>query len=240
MLKRCDKNKIQKKERLNINKSNFVINFLLSALCITLILYEAIKDDTMNLYLSSCLILFIILSDINLYLLSKKDRNISISTNSATARRRIDNSGFELYKCKDKMTGLYNSVFIENILRKIDSEKFTPTTIAVFFIHGITCIIDEEEKNEVICKVTDIVIKNKFKNNIACINENNNIVLFFINYHKNNAYQVAEKINNEFDKLFRYKNIKLTYGIEDMNNEEESIYNVLGQAFDNINLNIFR
>ncbi len=239
MLKRCNKNKILKKERLNINKCSVIINFLLNTLCITLILYEAIKDDTMNLYLSSYLILFIILSYINLYLLSKKDRNIS-NINSATARRRIDNTAFELYKCKDRMTGLYNSVFIENILKKIDNQKFLPTTIAVFFIHGITSIIDEEEKNEVICKVKDIVIKNKFKNNIACINENNNIVVFLINYNKNSAYQVAEKINDEFDKLFGYKKIKLTYGIEEMNNEEESIYNVLGQAFDDINLNIFR
>ncbi|ENZ36185.1 hypothetical protein HMPREF1084_00769 [Clostridium butyricum 60E.3] len=241
MIKRRDRNKLNKGQIVDILRSVTMLNLLLCIMTITLILYEAIKHKSMILYLSVGLIVCIILSDKVRYMLKENHESTKIKNmNSIIEKENIDNWEFELYNCKDNISGLYNSVFLENILEKINKEKFIPTTIAVFYIKGLSCLMEEEEKKKAICKAADIVIKNKLKNNIACLSKSSSIILFFINYNKNNSVSIIEKICHEFNELYAENDLTMIYGFEEISSKDEIIYKMYGEILQNIHLSIFK
>ena len=236
MIKRSDRLKAQKRKVIDICMSILLLNILLSVISIMLILSEALTYKNIRLYLSAGLIVCIILGNITLYKSRKKPNSEFENLNSIEAKNRIYNSKFDIYQSKDNLTGLYNHIFLKNLLKKINTEKFIPTTIGIFHVQGFASILNEEMKTKVLCNVANIVLKNKLKSNIACISENNNIIICFINYSKEDSRYVCKNICDEFNGTNKCNNIRLIYGLESMHNNEESIYNVLGHAVDFINL----
>ena len=240
MIKRIDRIKLHKRKGVDVCISSVLLNILLCIISIILILSEALIYKNVKLYLSACLIVCIILVNVILYESRNKVKSKTEYLNSVTAKHRIYASEFELYNSKDNLTGLYNNIFLKSLLKKINIEKFTPTTIAVFHVQGLACISNEEMRRMIVCNAADIVLKNKFKSNIACISENNNIILFFINYNKDDSHYISEKICDEFNEINKNNNIKLIYGIKSMYSNRESIYKVVGQAMDYINSSVCR
>ncbi|WP_455795897.1 hypothetical protein [Clostridium butyricum] len=113
MIKRRDRNKLNKGQIVDILRSVTMLNLLLCIMTITLILYEAIKHKSMILYLSVGLIVCIILSDKVRYMLKENDESTKIKNmNSIIEKENIDNWELELYNCKDNISGLYNSVLL--------------------------------------------------------------------------------------------------------------------------------
>lgn len=240
MIKRTDRNKLNKGQIVDILRNVTMLNLLLCIMTITLILYEAIKHKSIILYLSVSLIVCIVLSDKVRYMLKENHESTKIKNmNSIIEKENIDNLELELYNYKENMNGLYNSVFLENILGKINKEKFIPTTIAVFYIKGLSCLM-EEEKEKAICKAEDIVIKNKLKNNIACLSKSSSIILFLINYNKNNSFSIIEKICHEFNELYAENDLTMIYGFEEISSKDEIIYKIYGEILQNIHLSIFK
>ncbi|WP_455799887.1 hypothetical protein [Clostridium butyricum] len=240
MIKRTDRNKLNKGQIVDILRNVTMLNLLLCIMTITLILYEAIKHKSIILYLSVSLIVCIVLSDKVRYMLKENHESTKIKNmNSIIEKENIDNWELELYNCKENMNGLYNSVFLENILGKINKEKKIPTTIAVFYIKGLSCLM-EEEKEKAICKAADIVIKIKLKNNIACLSKSSSIILFLINYNKNNSFSIIEKICHEFNELYAENDLTMIYGFEEISSKDEIIYKIYGEILQNIHLSIFK
>lgn len=235
MVKRSDRSKLKKKHDIDLHKSSIILNILLCVISAVLILYESVKYNDLNLYLAVCLIICIILSNFILYIIKNTESSSTDELNSCIARRRINNSGFDLCNSRDYMTGLYNSAFLENLFKKIENEKFVPTSICIFYIHGFCQIMSKEQKNEVIARTSEIVLDNKMENSIACISENNNIVLIMINNNKNELIYIAEKVSSKFNEVYGKLNIKLLYSIEEMDRSEDVVYDVFGRAVDNIN-----
>ena len=63
MIKRTDRNKLNKGQIVDILRNVTMLNLLLCIMTITLILYDAIKHKSIILYLSVSLIVCIVLSD---------------------------------------------------------------------------------------------------------------------------------------------------------------------------------
>lgn len=235
MVKRSDRSKQKKTSYMNADKISLILNILLCIISAILISYKAIKYKDINLYMAVSLIICIILSNLILYIVRNRKNCSTDNLNSYIAKRRINNSGFDLCNSIDYRTGLYNYTFLEKLLKKIEDEKFIPTSICIFHICGLCQIMHEEDKNEVISKTCEIIMDNKLESTIACISENNNIVLIMIKNNKNELQHIAKKICREFSEVYNKLNIKLIYSIEQMDKETEIIYDVFGRVVDNLN-----
>ncbi|WP_294403206.1 hypothetical protein [uncultured Clostridium sp.] len=235
MVKRSDRSKQKKTKYSDIHKSSLILNILLCIISLMIILYDTAKYNDINLYLVFALIICIMLSNIILYTIRISENFHNDNINSSIARKKINNSAFDLNKSRDYMTGLYNGTFLENLLKKIEDEKFIPTSICIFYIYGLCQIMSTEQKKEVIQKTAQIVLSNKHENSIACISENNNIVLIMINNSRSDLNYIAERVGSEFSEIYGKHNFKLIYSIEEMDSREEVIYDVFGRAADNIN-----
>lgn len=241
MIKKNNMRKLYKRQATDVTINTFRLNVLLCIISITLILYEAIKYKNINLYLSIGLIICIILSQRILYTLKKNHNSVVVEdANSGAKKGGMGKAKLELHNCNDPMTGLYNSVYLEHILDKLNNEKVTPTTIAVLYVRGLSCLTEKEEQEKVICKVAELVLKNKFKDNIGCISNGNIIVLFLINWNKNNSSEIIDRICKDFNKLYGDSNLRIVYGLEEMSSQNEDIYDIYGGILNNINLSIFK
>ena len=140
----------------------------------------------------------------------------------------------EYLRYYDKLTGLYNRVYFEEELKRIDNKRFLPLSIILVDINGLRFINDEfgsEAGNKIIRKVAQSLKKSCRREEVIARWGGDEFIIALSKTQEKNATKVSERIIENCSKII-YKNttIDISLGISIKNTESEDLHEVVIEA----------
>jgi diguanylate cyclase (GGDEF)-like protein/PAS domain S-box-containing protein len=134
----------------------------------------------------------------------------------------------------DKLTGLYNRVYFEKKVKKIDNKAYFPLAIIVIDINGLRLINDtfgSEAGNQVIINIADGLKNSCRQEEIIARWGGDEFIIALRKTSEKDAANVSERIIKNCSSII-YKNstVNVSLGYSIKNNENEDLHDVITEA----------
>ena len=135
---------------------------------------------------------------------------------------------------RDKLTGLYNNVFFEEELSRLDTERQLPISIIMGDINGLKLINDafgHKMGDSVLQKAADIMTSSFREEDIICRVGGDEFVVLLPKTSEETALEIIERVKYkcEFNPL-DYININISLGVATKESKDTDINEVLKKA----------
>ena len=138
----------------------------------------------------------------------------------------------------DQLTGLYNRRFYETELKRLDTKRNLPMTIAMGDVNGLKLINDSfghAMGDEFIKKAAEVIKKGCRADDIIARLGGDEFVIILLKTDAFKTEQIIKRINNLASKeKVGTIDISISFGYETKNNEEEKIQEVFKKAEDHM------
>jgi diguanylate cyclase (GGDEF)-like protein/PAS domain S-box-containing protein/putative nucleotidyltransferase with HDIG domain len=171
------------------------------------------------------------------YSYSPKKNQFAVLVSDITDRMKRENE-INYLNYHDQLTGLYNRRFYEEELKRLDTERNLPLTIAMGDLNGLKLVNDSfghHIGDELLKKVAEVIKQGCRADDIIARVGGDEFVIIFPNTDASEAEKVITRINN-FALTEKVNNIKvsISFGYETKVNKKQNIEDIFKEAEDHM------